>query len=54
MNKHSPATDWTEHVTINGKDIPLKLDTGAQCNVMLLHLCEAMNLTIEKCPTKSQ
>jgi hypothetical protein len=53
MNKHSPAADWTEHVTINGKDIQLKLDTGAQCNVMPLYLCESMNLTIEECPTKS-
>jgi hypothetical protein len=53
INKHSPAADWREHVTINGKEIQLKLDTGAQCNVMSLNLCEAMNLTIEKCPTKS-
>jgi CxxC motif-containing protein len=54
MNKHFLAADWTEHITINRKEIQLKLDTGAQCNVMPLHSCEAMNFTIEKCPTKSR
>ncbi len=32
----TPAEDWNVDMAINKKNIKLKLDTGAQCNVMPL------------------
>ena len=32
--ENSSDDDWTENIMINNKSIEVKLDTGAQCNVM--------------------
>ncbi|XP_028418562.1 uncharacterized protein K02A2.6-like [Dendronephthya gigantea] len=38
MAENSSDDDWTENIIINNKAIEVKLDTGAQCNVMSLNV----------------
>ncbi|UYV80953.1 K02A2.6-like, partial [Cordylochernes scorpioides] len=45
--------DWYEEVKIKGKKINMKLDTGAQCNVLPLSLAGRLNLEIQRSPVKS-
>ncbi len=47
----TPAEDWNVDMAINEKNVKLKLDTGAQCNVMPLDLYK--RLTSEK-PRKAK
>ncbi|UYV63325.1 K02A2.6-like, partial [Cordylochernes scorpioides] len=45
--------DWYEEVKIKGKKVNMKLDTGAQCNVLPLSLAGRLNLEIQRSPVKS-
>ncbi|UYV64834.1 K02A2.6-like [Cordylochernes scorpioides] len=45
--------EWYEEVKIKGKKINMKLDTGAQCNVLPLSLAGRLNLEIQRCSVKS-
>ncbi|UYV68140.1 hypothetical protein LAZ67_5003163, partial [Cordylochernes scorpioides] len=45
--------DWYEEVKIEGKKANMKLDTGAQCNVLPLSLAGRLNLDIQRSPVKS-
>ncbi|UYV68139.1 hypothetical protein LAZ67_5003162, partial [Cordylochernes scorpioides] len=45
--------DWYEEVKIKGKKANMKLDTGAQCNVLPLSLAGRLNLDIQRSPVKS-
>ncbi|UYV64720.1 K02A2.6-like [Cordylochernes scorpioides] len=44
--------DWYEEVKIKGKKVNMKLDTGAQCNVLPLSLAGRLNLEIQRSPVK--
>ncbi|UYV65294.1 K02A2.6-like [Cordylochernes scorpioides] len=45
--------DWYEEVKIKGKKVNMKLDTGAQCNVLPISLAGRLNLEIQRSPVKS-
>ncbi|UYV79770.1 K02A2.6-like [Cordylochernes scorpioides] len=45
--------DWYEEVKIKGKKVNMKLDRGAQCNVLPLSLAGRLNLEIQRSPVKS-
>jgi len=52
-SKTGDKGDWKEPIQIGEKTVLFKLDTGAQCNVVSISLCQQLKLPITKCPTKN-
>jgi hypothetical protein len=51
--KTKTSNDWNEKITINGTEIIVKLDTGAQCNVLPLSICSKRSLKLSSSRTRN-
>jgi transposase InsO family protein len=47
------SDEWKQDVLINDVKITMKLDTGAECNVLPMHICEKLKLKVGTSNTKS-
>jgi hypothetical protein len=51
--KTKKSSDWTEFIDVVGSNVEMKLDTGAQCNVLPLSICKKLALKLTNSRTKN-
>lgn len=51
-NMHSVDNDWHEIIHFQNKSVKVKLDTGAQCNVLSYQLAKELKVPIVKTKVK--